>query len=187
MMRIHRQLIKKGFTTIFFMLTVNGVSYSEPRTTLYFSGKVENTTCEFDASSEQNIVFDESFNISVLSELAPGVESIYNKSFSIKYSCDVVSSTDEPPVFLGIATLGNTKINKNTLFEDQSINVGFLLLNCGASSNNSCTEINFNGSSSTIEVTSGENFFKVTAVKIEDKPITTGDINAAIEISFIQP
>lgn len=161
------------------------VSLADESATIYFSGTVANATCEFSADSDQEVIFDDPFSSSVLNALQPGEESDYHKPFTVEYSCEGISE-DTESIDIVITPLSSTQIKNNVLYEDADINVGFLLMNCG-DDDGACEEVIFSGGEATVESGTGEHYFKVVAAKIDNQPITSGDIDAAIELSLQVP
>ncbi|MTB31840.1 fimbrial protein [Providencia alcalifaciens] len=161
------------------------ISLADESATIYFSGTVANATCEFAADSDQEVIFDEPFSSSVLNALQPGEESDYRKSFMVEYSCEGISD-DAESIDIIITPVSSTQIKNNVLYEDDDINVGFLLMNCG-DDNGACEEVIFSGDEATVESGTGEHYFEVVAAKIDNQTITSGDIDAAIELSLQIP
>lgn len=170
-------------SSIFFL----PISWADDTATIYFSGTVANGTCEFDADSDQEVIFDEPFSGSVLSALEPGEESDYRKSFMVEYTCEGSFPEGVTTIDMIITPLNGTEIYNNVLYSDEDVNVGFLLMDCGDEEDGTCEEIEFSGNEASVETGSGEHYFEVVAAKVDNQPILTGDVDAAIELSLQVP
>lgn len=169
------------------LISCSGYAVDNRHAVLTVKGVASKGSCAF-LLSEQVVKFSQPFLTESIGEIGAIEEN--KMPFSISYLCQDYDENDSPDMSITIKAAAGTDIKNNKIAPVNNLtNAAFVLYDCN--NVNACSLINFTSDLGTIYFKSEngrkDKNFQVEVVKLNALPVQSGDLQAIVTLTLIQP